>query len=232
MKVLITRSLEQGKVTAWKFKGLKADLFLEPLVSIKNSKLTSKQKEKVKAADALVFTSSNAVKAFASQIKSRGFNAIAVGDKTASELNNIGFTKVTSAQGSLDVLKDYIKKEKGQVIYLSGNVVTEKLEEVFPGKVTRLKIYSSEYKKALSKKLQDEIKLGVITHALFYSEQTALVFLELINKHKLLSSAQKITALCLSLRIAKTFKNQGFKKVRSSSAPSEKTLLGMLKDFG
>lgn len=230
MKILITRPLQQAKKTAKEIKNGKTIIF--PLIKILNKKLSKKDKNLINEAKALAFTSTNAVHAFAKNYKERNFVTYAIGDKTSEELKKLKFRKVISANGSLKKLKALIKNEKTKpVIYFSGNIVTEKIEKELKEKVIRIEIYKSTYPSIFSQKIKTEIAEDKITHALFYSEQTAKVFIELAKKHKIIKNCQKIKVLALSRRIAKRFKNHGFKQVKYSVQPSEKTLLGMLKDF-
>ncbi len=96
MKVLLTRPAGENERMASELTRLGARCLEWPLTRI--VRLVD-QLEVPAGTEALLFTSANAVRAFAAASSVRGLPVFAVGDRTAAVAREAGFAQVTSARG-------------------------------------------------------------------------------------------------------------------------------------
>jgi uroporphyrinogen-III synthase len=105
MHILVTRPKEDARrlVDALEARGHR--VFSEPLLSIEPQVDPAIDLSGVQA---LVFTSVNCVRVFARRSAERSLPVLAVGEATAAEARELGFTAVESANGDVGDLADLI----------------------------------------------------------------------------------------------------------------------------
>ncbi len=107
MKVWITRASPGAEATASRLAALGFTPLVLPLLEVR----ALPAKVDLKGIDALVFTSINAVAAFAALSPDRGPRVFTVGDATARAAAEAGFTSICSADGNLTALAALIRTE-------------------------------------------------------------------------------------------------------------------------
>lgn len=238
---LITRPKPEAIKLKKKLSQIDVKGVVEPLLEITFSKTSKSQFKKIVErynVQAIVLTSNNGAKALGKISKDYSLRVITVGDTTADEAREQGFYKVSSVDGDLIRLKRFIinnlDPEKGVIIYLSGNIISEDLGHNLGRngfKVKRIIGYKASYAKKLSNKAVELLKNGKINYILFYSSKTSEVFLELIKYNNLPLTLRKIDVFCLSENIARIAKKISWKSINIAKEPTEKSLLELINKF-
>ncbi|MCE3231924.1 MAG: putative uroporphyrinogen-III synthase [Rickettsiaceae bacterium] len=228
---LITRPLEDAKITAQQLAAMGIDSFIEPLLVVENIVASCQL-----PVSGILITSSNAVRSLSKIDKA--IPIIAVGEHTAAVAKEFGFTFVEHADGDVDNLVEYVTakyKPYDKFIYACGNVttgnLTEKLkrsnfdiEEVIVYNASAIENFSSECLSSLKQKA-----FGIV---LLYSPRTAKIFTHLIKKGKLEASLNNTQVFCLSQNVAEQVKLLEWKKVNTSLFPNNYYLLELIREFG
>jgi len=100
MRVAITRMLPEAHATAARVRALGHEALLAPLLSVEARAFDTN----VGGVQALFFTSTTGVRAFAQATGDRDARVLAVGDTTAEAARAAGFADVTSADGDVIAL--------------------------------------------------------------------------------------------------------------------------------
>ncbi|MCD6035412.1 MAG: hemD [Rickettsiales bacterium] len=188
---------------------------------------------------ALLFTSANAVHAFAGHYsKRRGILVLTVGDNTANTALTYGFDHVIAAEGDVDSLEALVKKEctakGGRIVYARGAVTIGNLTETLQKKgfsVTELVVYDAVPVAELSIPVQTALLQQTIDVALFYSPRSAILFENLVSDASLTRHTKPMHAFCMSKQVADCFKNLKWKKVHVAQEPTNASLIELVTQF-
>lgn len=223
--VLITRPIQESRVTARQIEASGFGTFIEPLLSIKHLNV------KIPPLDdyaALIFTSVQAVRALGNQ----NIPVYTVGDKTARRARQAGYKNVISAGGNADDLIDLLKQENmpkdSKLLYLSGYDIAKEIN-VDNLIVTRLPLYQAEQVDAFSAELLSLLHQHKLRYVLFYSVRTALCFNDLVKKHECTPALKSIKALCISDSVVKSLKDLPWKDVQCAKSPNNDALIALLQ---
>lgn len=186
---------------------------------------------------ALLFTSANGVRAFVRRSDVRNILALAVGDATARELEQNGFTKIKSAGGDVNTLgqlvKDTLKPNDGELFHAAGSRLAGDLEAIATNagfKYRRQVLYRAETPKALPANSANALKDGLIDGVLFYSPRTAKTFVNLVKKAGLEKKLARVTAYCLSPSVGKMVEGHGWADIKIAKTPEQPALLALLRN--
>ncbi|WP_167730666.1 uroporphyrinogen-III synthase [Terasakiella sp. SH-1] len=239
MRILVTRPKEDAAplVEALKKRGHQPVLF--PLLTIVNEADGAKtlSSYKIKDIQALLVTSANGVRAFASADKRRSFKVLAVGDASAKAARQAGFKHVENANGDVESLAKLIKKEgdpaKGKFLHIAGSRLAGDLKGLLEAdgfEYERVVLYHADKTTSLSPSLKKQITNREIDAVLLYSPRTATSFGELIEKADLVKHLDCIRAYGLSEAVASKIKHLPFKEMKTAPTPDQEALLGILSD--
>ena len=138
-KVLITRPEPDASALAEILRGKSYSPLLEPLLTIAPVEVGALCLQDVQA---VLLTSTNGLRAFASLTTERYIWLFTVGEKTAEEAKKLGFCNVMSAGGSsaslIELTEKFLDPCAGRVLHISGDVVRQDM--VGPLKQKRFQI--------------------------------------------------------------------------------------------
>lgn len=217
-RVAITRVMPDAERTAARVRALGAEPLLAPLLTI----IPCGYNTSVEGAQALVFTSSNGVRAFPAVRDAQHLVILAVGDATAEAARTAGFQDVRSADGdvaSLAALAIHdLRPDAGKLIHIGGEHLAGDLSgqlQTAGFSVERRVAYSAQPVHILPAPFS--AKLDIV---LFHSARAAEAFIALGAPH-----AAEMTAGCLSPTVAEAASATRWKHVIVAPAPREDALL-------
>src|SRR5262249_45866543 len=131
MRALITRPREDSERLAEALAKRGIESLIEPLLTVVPVADAPIALDRVQA---LLFTSANGARAFATRRPERHLATFAVGDATAVALRAAGFTRVESAGGDVEDLARLVKARldptKGALLHIAGTAVAGDLAGV------------------------------------------------------------------------------------------------------
>ena len=232
---LLTRSVKQSNELKRNIN-LKNFNFLNcPMLKIKPIKLTKNQIKEIKVADAIIFSSANAVNIFRNYLNSFSNKVFCVGDdtKVACLKNNI--KNVSSSGGNINDLINLITKKikdrSKKLVYISAKQTAVNLPLILKSKkiyVKKIVIYESKKIKTIQKPILDLIRLNKLNFVTFFSKKTVITFNQLILKYKLQRYLMNTECISLSNSIEQIAKKNNFKKYYVSSNPDRKSFLKLI----
>ena len=232
---ILTRSIKQSNQLK-KNINLKNFNFLNcPMLKIKPIKLTKNQIKEIKVADAIIFSSANAVNISRNYLNSFSNKVFCVGDdtKVACLKNNI--KNVSSSDGNINDLINLITKKikdrSKKLVYISAKQTAVNLPLILKSKkiyVKKIVIYESKKIKTIQKPILDLIRLNKLNFVTFFSKKTVITFNQLILKYKLQRYLMNTECISLSNSIEQIAKKNNFKKYYVSSNPDRKSFLKLI----
>ena len=232
---LLTRSIKQSNELK-KNINLKNFNFLNcPMLKIKPIKLTKNQIKEIKVADAIIFSSANAVNISRNYLNSFSNKVFCVGDdtKVACLKNNI--KNVSSSDGNINDLINLITKKikdrSKKLVYISAKQTAVNLPLILKSKkiyVKKIVIYESKKIKTIQKPILNLIRLNKLNFVTFFSKKTVITFNQLILKYKLQRYLMNTECISLSNSIEQIAKKNNFKKYYVSSNPDRKSFLKLI----
>lgn len=232
MRILLTRPFEQSERLAPQLRKNGLDVEICPMMTIHKYDDGSLPDTNFQA---IILTSANSLR-FSDLSKYKNDTLIfSVGDKTAKEAQLIGFKNIISAGGNLEKLSDTIKKtlkpQNGSLLYLRGKHVAGPLAEDLrfaDFDVFEHIVYEMKAVPALNKNIEQMILNGDIDFIPFYSQRSALIFKELIERANLEKSLKMVTALAISPNVSHGVKELPWKDVLVSDQPTQSELYKLI----
>jgi uroporphyrinogen-III synthase len=179
--------------------------------------------------DAFVFTSANAVRNLKLTNANKNLHCFCVGSITEKIARLSGFTKTSSAGGTVNALKNLImisdKVDKNSTLgYFCGDNISydldlELMKEGF--KIKKIINYSSKVISDLNienKKLIEHYPPDVIY---IYSVRSAESFIAIVKNYGLNPLVTQSTVMCISKKVANIFKSEEWKKIEIFSPGDE-----------
>lgn len=181
---------------------------------------------------ALMITSKNALRALKPVEDLKHIPLYGVGDQTTQLASQMGFKNAISASGNAEDLVELILTQadpkKGILYHLSGDVIKVDLVKELQLKGLQAKreiVYSLQAVENFPNFLLDSLQKQNISHILFFSYQTAKIFVNLLVKNKLDQMASFMVALCLSQDVARAIRPLKWKNVWISSQPKLSSMI-------
>lgn len=221
MRVAVTRALPEAERTAERLRALGATPVLAPLLTIEPRPFDAS----IEGAQALIFTSTNGVRAFAEASAARGCPVLTVGDATAAAAREAGFADVRSADGAVSDLAALAKRAldpaKGRIVHIGGAHLAGDLagELGAHGFAVERRI---AYEAVAARALPDSFATP-LDAVLFHSARAAETFAALGAPQ-----AQGLLAACISDAVARAARKAAWKRVIVAPAPREDALLAAL----
>jgi uroporphyrinogen-III synthase len=232
MRVLVTRPGEDGTAFAKILVERGIETTIEPLLKINQIDGPALELDKIQA---ILVTSANGVRALAKRTNRREIPIYAVGDATASTAKSLGFEQIHSAAGNLESLlklvKDMLKPRDGALLHIAGSSVAGDLISLIKNigfQCNREVLYEAIAERSLMHSTMAAIKEKKIEIVTLYSPRSAITFVELIRKARLVRSCQKIIAVCLSQAVAEQIKGVAWQKIYVAAEPNQDSLLKLL----
>jgi uroporphyrinogen-III synthase len=216
--VAITRAEPGASQTAELVRARGAEPIVAPLLTI----VPCAYNTSTEGAQALLFTSSNGVRAFPDARGARDRLVLAVGETTAQTAREAGFADVRVAGGDVTALAELARTTldpaKGKLIHIAGDHVAGDLGGALRAsgfEVERRLAYASVAASALPDKLAEPLDI-----VLFHSARAVEVFVSLGAPN-----ADRLIAGCFSPSVAEAARKAKWKRLIVASAPREEALL-------
>ena len=188
---------------------------------------------------ALAITSANALRALEDSGKLddlRHLPVYAVGDRTAHEARELGFTEVFSADGTLDRLATSLALAllEGPVLYPAGRHLSGDLAHALAPHgimVVTVTVYEMVADSAVPETVIDALESGALSAVLVYSRRTAEIFGELVGTRLSAAKKRDLAVICLSENVAQPLLTNHFTRVHLADRPDEEAMMTLALAF-
>ena len=234
-KIVITRPRDEAVGLAAELSARGYDTLVEPMLELVPLPAVIPD---LRAYRALVFTSANGVRSFASLSADRSLPAYAVGMRTADSLHAAGFADVRGSSGDAGLLAEFVGEtlgNTGPVLHVSALDVARDLDSLLVPAgiaVDALALYEAVPAQDFSKPLVDALYACTIDSVLFFSTRTAATFGTLAHKLGLAEMITSISALCLSSQVAAEAEKLPWRTVMTAPEPMAQSLVALLPRAG
>lgn len=233
MHIVITRPKEDSINLIKKLSKLGNVITHVPVVKIE--KLETK-KINLENYEAVIFTSSNAIRYMNIEKFNLKIKCFCVGNATEYIAKQVGFINTYSSEGTVDSLIELIIRtldnKSGKLLYLSSEFISKDLDVdlIKAGfLVERISNYTSLPITQINEKALNFIKENPPDVFFIYSTMSAKNLFNLINKYELLSVVTNSNLMCISEKVLLVLKEIKWKKVFIFSPGEEEFLLNKIK---
>lgn len=236
MRMLVTRPEPDARDTAGRLAALDIEATICPLLTFE---LLPTSLPDANGFAGIALTSANALRALRERGELdgyRGLRVYAVGDRTATEALDSGFSDVVSAGGSLSDLAEMLAHAQltGPVFYPAGRDVTGDLAKSlapYGVMVITAQVYAMNAIASLPLDVREDLVSGETGAVLFYSRRTAETFVRLAGDGLGRSVRTRLGMLCLSEAVAQPLIDAHFVRVGLADYPSEEAMMGLALSF-
>lgn len=180
----------------------------------------------------LIFTSRNAVVAFAANSPDRGLRAWCVGARTAQAAREAGFSDVASAGGDVASLARLLADAApSQLLYLRGRHVSADLPELLAGTGHRTEsrvVYSAEPAGPPPADVEALLRSGGVGTVALWSRRAAAILADHLKRNPDWPVAA-MQAVVISGRAARPLTDCGLRRVTTSANPDEEGMLDAIR---
>jgi len=185
---------------------------------------------------AIIFTSSNAIKFVNIEKFNSKIKCFCVGKTTELTAKQVGFINTYSSEGTVDSLIELIirtldsKSEK--LLYLSSEFISKDLDKDLINEgysVDRISNYTSSPVEEIDEKILNFLKKKPPDVIFIYSSKSAKNLFKLINKYSLLNVVTQSNLMCISEKVLLVLKQIKWKKVFVFSPGEEEFLLDKIR---
>ena len=229
MHILITRQLQDSKDLIQKFKSNGFKVSNLPLLEI--NKLDYDEIKNYNY-NAMIFTSSNAIKCLNLKNIKKNILCFCVGSHTEKTARSNGFQNVFAADGNVRNLKELVQqnlsKKDNKILYVSGDIVSFPLDKELISEgynVERLINYTVKHNKNLDISFLDSLKKDMPNLVYVYSENSAKSFLNLIKKYDLVDYWMNTNLMCIGEKTSSVLNVIKWKKIFLFNPGEEEFLL-------
>ena len=217
MNIILTRPLNDTENLMQELFNLGHKIIHIPTLKIKSANL---EKIDIENFNALVFTSSNAVKNLSIKGEKKNIKCFCVGSVTEKIARLNGFTKTISASGNVNALKNLILntkelKKNDKLAYICGDQITLELDKELGREGFRVKKfinYFSEKITSLNDANIDLIKKYPPKVIFVYSLRSAESFNSIVANYSLAPMMTQSIVMCISKKIVDYLDKAGWKK--------------------
>ena len=236
MTILVTRPQPDNETTGASLRARGFDVLLAPMLHFEPMALLEDEDADYAA---IIVTSANALRAIEAQLSGHRWlklPLLAVGDRTAAAARRAGFSKIISAAGDSQDLRELIlakargkKREfgRGPLLYLAGADLSRdlagELGEHGLTVVTRT-TYRMVASSDLSPEVLEAIAANQVQAVLHYSARSARVFVDAVRAAGVEISALAVPQCCISANVATVLREAGASRVALASSPDENSL--------
>ena len=233
MHIVITRPKEDSLYLIEKL--LKLGHVVTHLPVIKIEKLETK-KINLLNYQAVIFTSSNAIRFINIEKFNSKIKCFCVGKATEFTAKQVGFINTYSSEGTVNSLIELIIRtldsKSGKLLYLSSEFISKDLDKdlINAGySVDRISNYTSLPVEEIDKKALNFFEKNPPDVIFIYSSKSAKNLFKLINKYSLLNVVTQSNLMCISEKILLVLKQIKWKKVFIFSPGEEEFLLNKIR---
>ena len=200
--LLVTRPHEDAAPLVYRLAEMSIDAIVAPMLEIV---LLRGPMLDVGGVQGFVLTSANGVRALAARTKQRDLPVYAVGDATAREAANAGFSNIVSAAGDVDdlagLILDHCDPGKGVLLHAAGTVSAGDLTGLLAAQgftVRREVLYEGKPVPALPPEAALALENGSLDGVMIYSPRTARHFESLVRMAGIEGALARLTLFALS----------------------------------
>ena len=234
MRLLVTRPEPDASREAEALAARGHEAVLAPLLTIE---FRGDVPLALEGAQGLVVTSRNALRALASHPalgEALKLPLLAVGEATARQGQELGFTDVTLGPGTgaalAALISDELKPKRGPLVHLAGETLAFDLKSALESQGFTIRqpvLYRAVPAGALPAEALSLLKAGKLDGVILMSPRTAKTFADLLARHGLVTQAKSLVCYCLSEAVAEAVAPLGF-DVRVAPLPREEDVLALL----
>lgn len=234
MKVLVTRAEREAEGLARRLGDQGIGAVIESLTTIRFLPQAAQILTPfLIGVQAVLFTSANGARAFATASTRRDFKVFAVGDATATAAREAGFGEIASAGGNVEDLAALViaslKPSGGALIHAAGSVTAGDLGGLLGAAgfaLRRAVLYEAIPVERLSAATCAALERGEISAALFFSPRNAATFVRLAAAIR--THCRPVIAVALSPAVAKELEALSWRRIVTATFPNETALLQAL----
>ena len=185
---------------------------------------------------AVIFTSSNAIKFMNIEKFNSKIKCFCVGNATELTAKKFGFANTYSSEGTVDALMELIVRtldnKSGKLLYLSSEFISRNLDKDLIKQgylVDRISNYTSLPVEEIDKKTLNFFEKKPPDAIFIYSSKSAKNLFKLINKYSLLNLVTQSNLMCISEKVLSVLKQIKWKKEFVFSPGEEEFLLKKIR---
>ena len=185
---------------------------------------------------AVIFTSSNAIRFMNIEKFNSKIKCFCVGKTTEFKAKQVGFINTYSSEGTVDSLIELIIRtldnKSGKLLYLSSEFISKDLDKDLMNAgylVDRISNYISLPVEEIDKKTLNFFEKNPPDVIFIYSSRSAKNLFKLINKYSLLNVVTQSNLMCISEKVLLVLKQIKWKKVFVFSPGEEEFLLNKIR---
>ena len=185
---------------------------------------------------AVIFTSSNAIRFMNIEKFNSKIKCFCVGKATEFTAKQVGFINTYSSEGTVDSLIELIIRtldsKSGKLLYLSSEFISKDLDKDLINEgysVDRISNYTSSPVEEIDEKILNFFKKKPPDVIFIYSSKSAKNLFKLINKYSLLNVVTQSNLMCISEKVLLVLKQIKWKKVFVFSPGEEEFLLDKIR---
>jgi uroporphyrinogen-III synthase len=234
MRLLVTRPEPEAGALAEELRALGHEPVLQPLLEFKSLDFDL---EPVRAADCLIFTSGNSLRALREKLDLAAIAAtpiFCVGKETARRAREAGFGAVVATAETAEALCGKIVSltpEGAKLVHVTGEHQAFDLGAALAREglsLCTLTVYAMEARQEFDAWLVAAFQAGAIDGVIVMSPRTAEIFVSLCRLHELLNFARNLNYFCLAGSAAKKLEPLEPAKVHTAAKPDREALLALL----
>ena len=233
MHIVITRPKEDSLYLMENLIKLGHEVTHLPVIKIE--KLKTKKINLINY-QAVIFTSSNAIRFMNIETFNSKIKCFCVGKATELTAKQVGFINTYTSEGTVDSLIELIistlDSKSGKLLYLSSEFISRDLDKdlMTAGySVDRVSNYTSVPVEKVDKETLDFFEKKPPDVIFIYSSRSAKNLFNLINKYSLLNVVTQSNLMCISEKVLLVLKQIKFKKVFVFSPGEEEFLLNKIR---
>ncbi len=235
MRLLVTRPEPEAATQAEELRRFGHEPVLQPLLEFGALDFDPAP---LRLADALIFTSANAVRALQQKIDPQDIAAtpvFCVGGKTARRAGAAGFQSVAAIADTAEELSAKIVSQapKGAIlVHVTGEHQAFDLAHALEREglsLHTLRVYSMKARDAFESQAAEALQAGAIGGVILMSPRTAEIFVSLCRHHDLLDSVKGLRYFCLAASVAKKLMPLQPVSVHIAAKPGRDALLALLE---
>ena len=229
MHILLTRPIEDCHELILRFQKLGHKISHMPLIQIEK-----KNYEDLNFLDykAVIFTSSNSIKFFDTNLIDKKINCFCVGSATEKNARSKGFLNVYSADGNVKNLKELILQNfnfsEGKLLYVSGEIISTNLDQELALEgysIKRIINYVAQPIVKVNEDFINKLKLKMPEIVFVYSQNSAINFLNIIKNYQLVDLWMNTNLMCLGEKTSFVLNEIKWKKIFLFNPGEEEFLL-------
>lgn len=232
--ILITRPQEEAEIFAKELQSLGFKTLCAPMLTIHPIAFDAPDLTKFQA---LIFTSSRAVRLFTPHIQTLKVPAYCVGKQTAHAAQDSGVQTIYCAEGTGEKLTTLIlnqtpKDNHKPLLHVRGfdtAIAIDKILKPHGINIETLIIYKAELTDHLSSECTQALQNGTITAATFFSARTAKNFISLARKNAHLGILKTTKALCISQSVLGCVQPATWQNAYSAKTPDRAGMIELIK---